>query len=60
MLILTRKIGESLIIDGNIKVAVLGVKGGQVRIGVEADKSVPIHREEIQQRIDREETKGNK
>lgn len=53
MLVLTRKPQESIILglDGKIKVTVLGVKGNQVRIGVEAPKDVDVHREEIYQRI---------
>lgn len=52
MLVLTRNIGERLFIqDGEIKIQVLGVKGSQVRIGIEADRSVVIHREEIFERI---------
>jgi carbon storage regulator len=53
MLVLTRKPQESIILglDGKIKVTVLGVKGNQVRIGVEAPKDVDVHREEIFQRI---------
>lgn len=47
MLILTRKIGESLMIYNNITVTVLGVKGTQVRIGIDAPRDVIIHREEI-------------
>lgn len=47
MLILTRKIGESLMIYDNITVTVLGVKGTQVRIGIEAPRNVIVHREEI-------------
>lgn len=55
MLILTRRNSESLIIgDGEITVTVLGVKGGQVRIGISAPKDVPVHREEIFERIKRE------
>lgn len=54
MLILTRKVGETLNIGDNITVTVLGVKGGQVRIGVEAPKNVEVHREEIYQRIQKE------
>jgi carbon storage regulator len=55
LLILTRRNSESLIIgDGEITVTVLGVKGGQVRIGISAPKDVPVHREEIFERIKRE------
>ncbi len=51
MLILTRRISESLMIGDNVKITVLGVKGNQVRIGIEAPKDVPVHREEIFRRI---------
>ena len=51
MLILTRKIGESLIIGNNIEVVILGVKGTQVRLGVNAPKSVTVHREEIYKKL---------
>jgi carbon storage regulator len=55
MLILTRRVGETLIIgDGDVKFTVLGVKGNQVRLGVDAPKNVSIHREEIYQRIQKE------
>lgn len=47
MLVLTRREGESLIIDGDIKVTVLSVKGGQVRVGIEAPQDIPIHRQEL-------------
>ncbi len=51
MLILTRKVNESLIVGDNITITVLGVKGNQVRIGVDAPKDVSVHRKEIYQRI---------
>ena len=54
MLILTRRVGESLIISDDMKVTVLGIKGNQIRIGVSAPREVGVHREEIYNRILRE------
>jgi carbon storage regulator len=52
MLILTRRVGETLMIGDSVTVTVLGVKGNQVRIGITAPKDVAVHREEIFQRVD--------
>ncbi|MGR3806525.1 carbon storage regulator CsrA [Pasteurella testudinis] len=54
MLILTRKIGESLLIGEDISISVLSVRGNQVKIGVNAPKDVAVHREEIYQRLKEE------
>ncbi len=54
MLILTRRVGETLMIGDQVSVTVLGVKGNQVRIGVNAPRNVSVHREEIYDRIQRE------
>ncbi len=51
MLILTRRVGETVMIGDDVTLTVLGVKGNQVRVGVNAPKEVPVHREEIYERI---------
>jgi carbon storage regulator len=58
MLILTRRVGETVMIGEEVTVTVLGVKGNQVRIGVNAPKTVAVHREEIFERIKREQEGG--
>ena len=55
MLILTRRVGETLMIGDDVSVTVLGVKGNQVRIGVDAPREVAVHREEIYARIKKEQ-----
>lgn len=55
MLILTRRVGETVMIGDDVTVTVLGVKGNQVRLGVNAPKDVAVHREEIYERIKREQ-----
>ncbi len=59
MLILTRRIGESVFIGEEVRMTVLGVRGTQVRIGINAPKNVPVHREEIYYRIKNEQGGGN-
>ena len=58
MLILTRRVGETLMIGDEVTVTVLGVKGNQVRIGVNAPRDVTVHREEIYERIKREQAEA--
>lgn len=54
MLILNRRVNEALIIDGDIRVAILGVSRGQIRIGIDAPKQISVHREEVHERIQQE------
>ncbi len=58
MLILTRNQGESLMIGDDVTLTILGIKGNQVRIGIEAPKSVEVHREEVYHRIQQEKQTG--
>ena len=58
MLILTRRVGETVMIGDDVTITVLGVKGNQVRVGINATKHVAVHREEIYERIKREQNSG--
>ena len=59
MLILTRKVNESLLVGDDVKLTVLGIKGGQIRIGISAPRDVSVHRQEVYDRIQQEQ-KGQK
>ncbi len=59
MLILTRKVGEVIMIGEDIVVKVLGVRSGQVKIGIEAPRELPVHRHEIFERIKSEDSSQN-
>lgn len=56
MLVLSRRMGETLVIADNIRLTVLGVSGGQVRLGIEAPRDISVHREEIYQKIQLEQS----
>ena len=58
MLILTRRVGEAVMIGDEVSITVLGVKGNQVRLGINAPRSIAVHREEIYRRIKREQAGG--
>lgn len=60
MLILTRRLNEALMVGNDVTVTVLGIKGGQVRLGIEAPKAVPVHREEVYYRIMSEERRNKR
>ncbi|MBA2710137.1 MAG: carbon storage regulator CsrA [Tatlockia sp.] len=60
MLILTRRIGEAIIVGDDVDITILGVKGNQVRLGINAPKEVSVHRDEIYQRIQTEQNQSDK
>jgi len=53
MLVLTRKVGQSIVIGDNVEIMVVEVRGDQVRLGIEAPRTIPVHRKEVQNEIDR-------
>jgi carbon storage regulator len=55
MLVLSRRLGETLIIGDDVKITVLGISGNQVRVGIDAPKDVTVHREEVYKRIQTEQ-----
>jgi len=59
MLVLSRRLGESLIIADDIRLTILGISGGQVRLGIEAPKNISVHREEIYQKIQQEQKEAS-
>ncbi|MCL5410262.1 MAG: carbon storage regulator CsrA [Patescibacteria group bacterium] len=58
MLVLARKVGQSIIIDDNIEILVIEVRGDQVRLGIEAPRTIPVHRKELLEQIKLENLKG--
>ncbi len=60
MLVLSRKVGEAFIIHDNVRVMVVGINGGQIRLGIEAPRDMAVHREEVWQQIQREKRNGNR
>ncbi len=60
MLVLTRKLGETIVISDNIKVTVIGISGKQVKLGIEAPKGISVHREEVFQKIKEENILASK
>ena len=58
MLILARRVGETVMIGEDVTITIIGVKGSQVRVGITAPKTVPVHRQEIYERIKREKAGG--
>lgn len=60
MLVLTRRLGEAIIIDGDIRVEVLGIKGNQIRLGIRAPKDVSVNREELEEQIKKGRTRDER